>query len=72
MSTLNVVTNNAPTHAIATMIDSLVDNANQTKGPALPGAVGEQDSNIKKQLVDGNPGGIDAPAGIGITVNAGA
>jgi hypothetical protein len=72
MSTLNVVTNNAPTHAIATIIESLVSDANQTKGPSLPGSSGEQNNSIQKQLVAGNPGGIGAPAGLGITVNAGA
>lgn len=72
MSTLNTVTNNAPTHPIAKTIDALVDDANRTKKQGPPGSIGEQFSNIKSQLVQGNPGGLGAPSGVGIQVDAGA
>ena len=72
MSTVNVVTNNAPTHAIATVIEGLVNEANRTKKQGPPGSIGEQFSNIKSQLVLGNPGGLGAPSGVGIQVDVGA
>jgi hypothetical protein len=69
---LNVVRNSAPGQAAAQYVDSLPLTLNQTQVKPPPGGVGVQTTNIKSQLVQGNPGGIGAASGLGISIDSGA
>jgi hypothetical protein len=70
---LNTVQNNAPAgHSNAALIDFTVNELNAPAPKAPPGSIGHQLSNIKSELVAGNPGGVGAPFGVGIGVDAGA
>jgi hypothetical protein len=68
---LNTVNNNAPAHAVASFIDSTVNELNQPAPKAPPGSIGHQLNEIKSQLVQGNPGGVGAGFGLGLSVDAG-
>jgi hypothetical protein len=70
---INAVNNNAPAgHAVASYVDSTVNELNQPAPKAPPGSIGHQLSGIKSQLVAGNPGGVGAGFGLGIALDAGA
>jgi hypothetical protein len=72
MSNLNIVLNTQPTHPTATWVDAVADTMNTTKPGAPPGATGDRTAVYDSQLAKGNPGGIDAVGGVGITVDVGA
>jgi hypothetical protein len=70
---LNTVVNNAPAgHANGYFVDSTVNELNTPAPKAPPGSIGHQLNNIKSQLVAGNPGGVGAAFGVGISVDAGS
>ncbi len=69
---LNAVNNNAPAgHAVASYADSVVNEENVPAPQAPPGSIGHQLSDIKSQLVAGNPGGVGAAFGLGVTLDSG-
>jgi len=44
-----------------------------TQPPVSPGSTGFQPpSGVKSQLAEGNPGGVGAPSGLGISLDSGA
>jgi hypothetical protein len=69
---LNTVNNNAPAHAVTVFIDSTVNELNQPAPKAPPGSIGHQLNEIKSQLYAGNPGGVGAGFGLGISLDTGA
>ena len=71
-SGLNVILNSAPGQASAHYVDSIPTTLNQTEVHPPPGGVGVQTSDIKSQLVQGNPGGVGAASGLGISFDSGA
>ncbi len=66
---LNGVLNNAPGHAFAYYTDSLPALLEQTQVNPPRGSTGVQLAGVTSQLRSGNPGGIGAPSGLGITVD---
>jgi hypothetical protein len=67
---LNLVLNNQPTHAIAVQLDAIPPLLDQTRVGGPPGSLGEQATAVQSQLKAGNPGGVGAAAGLGITIDA--
>ncbi len=69
---LNTVNNNAPGHSTASYIDTLTLQENQPAPKVPPGSEGHQQTEIKSQLYAGNPGGVGAGFGLGISLDTGA
>ena len=69
---LNTVNNNAPGHSTASYVDTLASIENSPAPKAPPGSVGHQTTEIKSQLYAGNPGGVGAGFGLGISLDTGA
>jgi hypothetical protein len=67
---LNVVLNNQPAQGVAVEVVRTTNLLNRTLGPQPPGGEAiPNESGIPLQLNQGNPGGVGAPAGVGIYVN---
>lgn len=71
MPSLGYITSLPPLGISSSVHDAFAQQLN-TEPQALPGSTHYQSSAIKSQLAAGNPGGVGAPAGLGISLDTGA